>query len=343
MNILENNDVSTSLTQSPTVLVTGGTGFIGAYVIRDLVKEGYKIKALRRRPTVPSFLPENIFEHVEWFDCDILDPAGLEDAMEGVEAVIHSAAVVSFNKNKKQQLFNTNIEGTANVVNAAIQKKVKRFIHVSSVAALGKKTNGSIITEKSTWLESKLNTNYAVSKHLGEMEAWRGIAEGLNGLIVNPSTVLGYGDWNKSSNALFRNIHDGFDWYTNGGTGFVDVEDVSRAIVQLLATNIRSERFILNGGNRSYRQVMDAIADGFKLKRPQKQATPFLAGLAWRLEKAKSVLTGKKILLTRESAQVAQTNTKFDNSKILKALPGFNFTNIEETIRRACGKYLNSE
>lgn len=321
------------------VLVTGGTGFVGAYVIRDLVNEGYIVKALRRKPVIPFYIDTDILSQVEWIDCDILDSIGLEEAMTNTDAVIHTAAKVSFHEKDRSELFSTNVEGTANVVNAALEKNVRRFIHVSSVASLGKRTNGSVVNEDSKWQENKLNTNYAVSKYYGEMEVWRGIAEGLNGVIVNPSTILGYGDWNSSSNALFKNAYNGFPWYTNGVNGFVDIEDVSKAIVKLLATNIRAERFILNGGNWSYKRLLDTIADSFGKRRPYRKATPFLSSIAWRLEKLRALVTGKKVLLTKETANVAQTNTNFDNHKILNALPGFTFTNLEQTIQKACGRY----
>lgn len=333
-------DIHPSGIQPPaTVLVTGGTGFVGAYVVRDLVNEGYKVKALRRKPVVPFYIDPDILKQVEWIDCDILDTYGLWAAMQNTDAVIHTAAKVSFHAKDRAELFGTNVEGTANVVNAALEQKIKRLIHVSSVASLGKRTNGTLVNEESKWQENNLNTSYAVSKYYGEMEVWRGIAEGLNAAIVNPSTILGYGDWNSSSSALFRNAYKGFPWYTNGVNGFVDIEDVSRAIVKLLATNIRSERFILNGDNWSYRKLLDTIADSFGKRRPYRKATPLLSSMAWRLEKVKSFFTGKKVLITRETAKVAQSNTNFDNHKILNALPGFTFTNLEHTIKKACIQY----
>lgn len=337
---IPSTDIHTQGMQPPsTVLVTGGTGFVGAYVIRDLVNEGYKVKALRRKPVVPFYIHPDIIQKVEWTDCDILDTYGLWEAMQNTDAVIHTAAKVSFHNQDRQELFRTNVEGTCNVVNAALENNIKRFIHVSSVASLGKRIDGTVVNEESKWQENKLNTNYAVSKYYGEMEVWRGIAEGLNAVIVNPSTILGYGDWNASSNALFKNAFKGFPWYTNGINGFVDIEDVSKAIVKLLATNIRSERFILNGDNWSYRKLLDTIADSFGKRRPYRQATPLLSSLAWRLEKFKSFFTGNKVLITRETAKISQSNTNFDNHKILRALPGFTFTSLEQTIKKACLQY----
>lgn len=334
------HDINSQGIQPPaSVLVTGGTGFVGAYVIRDLVNEGYKVKALRRKPVVPFYIDPSVIRQVEWIDCDILDTYALEEAMHHTDAVIHTAAKVSFDHRDRVELFSTNVDGTANVVNAALDKNIRRFIHVSSVASLGKRVNGDVVDEESKWQENKLNTNYAVSKYYGEMEVWRGIAEGLNAVIVNPSTILGYGDWNSSSSALFKNAYSEFPWYTNGVNGFVDIEDVSRAIVKLLATNIRSERFILNGDNWSYQKLFNTIADSFGKRRPYRKATPLLSAVAWRLDKFRSYITGKKVLLTRETAKVAQSNTNFDNHKILNALPGFTFTNLEQTIKKACSMY----
>lgn len=325
-----------------TVLVTGATGFIGAYVTRDLVRAGYRVKALRRKPGYPSFIGQEIFDKVEWIDCDVLDIVGLEEAMTNTNAVIHSAAKVSFWKKERDELLKVNIEGTANIVNAAIQNNIQRFIHVSSVAAIGRKKDGTIVNEDIKWADSKLNTTYATSKHRSEMEVWRGIAEGLNAVIVNPSTVLGYGDWNSSSSAIFKNVYENFPWYSNGVNGFVDVEDVSAAIVSLLSLDIHSERFILNGDNWSYKKLFDTIAGEMGKRKPRKEATPFLAGIAWRIEKLKSIITGNKPLLTKETAKIARSNTRFDNNKIRAALPGFEFTPLEETIRKACSNYLSN-
>lgn len=340
MNIQPLNRNGHPVLPPSVILVTGGTGFVGTYVIRDLIAAGYKVKALRKTSPIPTYLNASVFGEVQWLDGDVMDPVGLEDSMIGTDAVIHTAAKVSFHENDRDEMFNVNLEGTANVVNAALEKNIKRFIHVSSVASLGKRKDGTIVNEDNKWIENKLNTNYAISKHYGEMEVWRGIAEGLPALIVNPSTILGYGDWNSSSCALFKNVYKGIPWYTNGVNGFVDIEDVSRAIVMLLATNIQSERFILNGENWSYRKLLNTIADGLEKKRPYKEATPILASMAWRLEKIRSLFTGRKAMITRESAKISRSNTNFDNSKILRSLPGFSFTKLDETIKNACAKYL---
>ncbi|HEY4062495.1 MAG TPA: NAD-dependent epimerase/dehydratase family protein [Puia sp.] len=322
------------------VLVTGGTGFLGAYIIKELVEKGYPVRAIRRGDTIPFFIPPSIGAKVEWIQGDILDLIGLEDALEGVDAVIHAAAKVSFAGKDRRELFHTNIEGTANMVNLSLMKGIRRFVHVSSVGALGRTANGEQVTEEKKWADSKLNTSYSISKFHGEMEVWRGIGEGLPAVIVNPSTLLGYGDWNASSCAIFRNVYNEFPWYTDGVNGFVDVADAARATVALLAGDITGQRYILNGENWSFHRLFDQIASEFGKRSPTREATPFLAGMAWRMEKIKTLFSGRPSLLTRESSRIAQSKTFFDNSRILQQLPGFAFTPLPETIRAACGAYL---
>ena len=324
------------------VLVTGGTGFLGGYIIKELVNKGIPVRAIRRSNNLPSFIPASILSQVDWMEADILDLVGLEEAMEGVDTIIHSAAKVSFNGRHRQEMFRINIDGTANVVNLALEKNIQNFVHVSSVAALGRKTNGVIVTEEKQWEDSKVNTNYAISKYQAEMEVWRGIAEGLRAVIVNPSTILGYGNWNSSSCAIFKTAYTEFPWYTSGINGFVDVEDVAKVIVLLTQKNFWGERFILNADNWTFRQLLTTIADGFGKKHPSMHATPAIGSIAWRLEKFKKFFSGKAPLLTSESARIAQSRTFFDNRKILNALSDFSFTPLQQTISKACENYLRN-
>jgi nucleoside-diphosphate-sugar epimerase len=187
-----------------------------------------------------------------------------------------------------------------------------------------------------------VNTHYAKSKYKAELNVWRGIGEGLEAVILNPSTILGYGDWNSSSCAIFKNVFEEFKWYAPGINGFVDVEDVAKAAVQLMESNISEQRFIVNGDTWPFKKLQETIADGFGKKGPSRKTTAFLMNIAWRLEKIKSIFTGKRPLLTKESARVAQSQTWFENDKLLKTLPGFSFTPLEETIKKACEKYAGT-
>jgi nucleoside-diphosphate-sugar epimerase len=239
-------------------------------------------------------------------------------------------------------MYQVNVDGTANVVNIALEKNVRRLVHISSVAALGRTANGGHVNEEKKWEQSKINTHYAKSKYKSELEIWRGSGEGLNTVIVNPATILGYGDWNNGSCAIFKSVYNEFKWYSPGINGFVDVEDVARATVLLMESEHTEQRYIVNGDNWLFKKLLDTIADNFGKKRPRRQTTPFLIALAWRLEKFKSWLTGQRPLLTRESARVAHSKTHFENDKILAALPGFTFTPLQESIKKACEKYLAS-
>jgi dihydroflavonol-4-reductase len=324
------------------IFITGGTGFLGAYIIKELVEKNYKVRAIRRSNRIPFFIQKNIFDSVDWVEGDIHDTVVLEEAMQETDIVIHAAAKISFIPAERKEMFKTNIEGTANVVNAALAQRVMRFIHISSIAALGRSNIGAHIDETKQWLRSKLNTNYALSKYHAEMEVWRGIGEGLDAVIVNPSTIIGYGDWNNSSCAIFKSVYEEFPWYSDGINGFVDVEDAARAVVLLMESDVTSERFILNGDNRSFRELLDTIAGAFGKKHPSRKATPFLSELAWRLAKLKSLVTGRPSILTKETARIAQSATYFDNNKIKAFLPAFTFTSFEQTIHNACKSYLSA-
>jgi nucleoside-diphosphate-sugar epimerase len=326
------------------ILVTGGTGFLGAYIIKELVLRGYSVRAMKRTNSRPPFyIDQQILNRTEWVTGDILDVMSLDEAMDGVDKVIHSAAMVSFNGKDHKQMEKINVSGTANVVNLAMEKKISRLVHISSVSALGRTGNKEMINEEKQWQENKSNTGYGHSKYKAEMEVWRAHAEGLNAVIVNPSTILGYGDWEASSCRIFKSVYDGLPWYTNGTNGFVDVNDVARVVAMLVDSQHEGERFILNSDNWTFRELFNTIADSLGKKRPRFYATPFLGELAWRIEKLKATFSGSSPLLTRESARVAHSTTRFDNSKILRSLTGFSFTPLKQTIVNACKSYLEKQ
>ena len=321
------------------VLVTGGTGFLGAYIIKYLVEHHIPVRAIRRTPRTPFFISDTIWNQVEWVEGDILDIVSLQDAMEGVAHVIHSAAVVSFSRQDRQQMYQTNIQGTENVVNVALENNITRFVHVSSVAALGRTSKSEEVTEEKKWQPAATNTHYAITKHQSELEVWRAFAEGLPGAIINPSTILGYGNWHQSSSAIFKNVYKEFPWYTEGINGFVGVEDVAAAAVQLLFSEVAEKRFIINADNWSFQDLFNTIAKGFDKRKPYRKATPFLGELAWRLEKLKYLFADGQPLLTKESARVAHSKTRFKNTALLQELPSFQYKPLEEVITNACENY----
>lgn len=271
-------------------------------------------------------------EYVKGVACDILDVALLNEVMQGVEEVYHCAAIVSFHKEQQDEMQHINIEGTANVVNACIDAGVKKLVHVSSVAALGEPIGGETVTEKNVYASK--GSFYGKTKYLAEMEAWRGFAEGLDVVAVNPSIILGTSDWSSGSTQMFKNVYEEFPYYTEGIHGYVDVHDVVEAMVQLMKSDISGEKFILNGANISFKELFTLIANAFGKKVPSKKATPLMSEIVWRLSYLSAKLKGKKSLLTKETARSARSIVFYDNSKILKALPNFKFTPLYETIER---------
>lgn len=320
------------------VFLTGITGLLGSEVARQLLERGYKVRALVRNPDKAQLQHPGI----EYVQGDILDITTLTEQIQGIDYVIHAAAVVSFARKDRNEMYKTNVEGTANVVNACLSSSVKKLCHVSSIAAFGrpplnemKKTDRVEIDEEQKWIASSTNSHYAVSKYLGECEVWRGAAEGLNTVIVNPSIILGESDWEISSTRLFKYVYDQKPFYPEGFLNFTDVKDVASALLQLMESGIREERFCVSAGMVSYKEFFDKIADRFGKKRPWFKVSAGMMGALWRLEAMKSFLTGGAPLITRETAKTAQLKILQKNRKIREAL-GFEFRTLDETLDRVC-------
>jgi dihydroflavonol-4-reductase len=314
------------------ILVTGGAGLLGHTLIETLLAQGHTVKAIYNKTPLADFNSEKLIP----VHCDILDVYELEDLMKGVTEIYHCAALVSFLPADEKNLYRINVEGTANIVNAALVAGVRKLVHVSSVSALGRIRPGELISEAMQWSEETSNSKYGYSKYLGELEVWRAVAEGLNAVVVNPVIILGPGNWNDSSTKIFRSVYEGFPWYTEGTTGFTDVRDVAEAMIQLMETDISGERFIISAENTTYRNVFNIIAEAFGKKPPVKKVTPFLAEVKWRTEALKSKFTGRSPLVTKETAATALADVRFDNSKLLKFLPNFRYRSLQETITDTC-------
>ena len=312
------------------IFVTGASGLVGSHLIQSLLFKGKKVRALYRQ-SVPVFAGS---DQCEWIKGDILDPIGLTEALEGVDYVYHCAAIVSFAPGAAAKMLQSNVEGTANVVNACLVQQIKKLIFVSSVAALGRIRENEAIDETMNWTPETSNSVYGQSKYLAELEVWRAMEEGLPMAIVNPVIILGAGDWNNGSSGIFKSAYNEFPWYTKGMSGFVDVLDVVDAMQLLMESEVTGQRYVLSADNMHYRDLFNSIATAFNKRLPYKKVTPFLAGIVWRLEALKGLITGKAPLLTKETAATAQAVVKFNNRKFLDAFPNFKYRNLEETIQR---------
>ena len=333
------------------ILVTGGTGLVGGHLLYKLVIAGQSPKALKRSSSnidktrkIFSYYStdyEKLFSKVEWVDGDILDYNSLLGAMDGIEYIYHCAASVSFQSADKATLVQTNVQGTENVINAALQSSIKKLLHVSSIGALGRAGSNGITTEKSEW-NSKKTSVYSTSKYLAEMEVWRGIAEGLDAVIINPSIILGPGDWTTGSAKLFTTMYNGLKFYSIGSNGFVDVEDVTKAMILLMESDISNERFIHNSENILYKQLFEWMARGLKVPEPKYKAGKFLSEIGWRLLWVKGIVTGNKSTITKETAETANQFYNYSNDKIRKQL-NFEFMPIKESIHKNTKFFLRDK
>ncbi|NQX31905.1 NAD-dependent epimerase/dehydratase family protein [Pedobacter boryungensis] len=315
------------------ILVTGATGFLGAELITQLTAQNLNVRALKRTTSIiPDSLKEN--KLIEWFVADINETESLADAFENVTQVYHCAAFISFDPKDKAKLLKINIEGTSNIVNLCAEHQA-RLVHVSSIAALGNAKKGDQVTEKDFWeYDSKVHA-YAISKYEGEMEVWRGIAEGLDAVIVNPAVIIGKNAGFEGSGAIFKLVKDGLKFYTDGATGIVDVADVAKAMILLMQSEITAERYTLSADNLNYKDFFAEIAKGFGIKPPKIEAKPWMLGIAWRAAKLAALFTQKAPALTRDAARSSFNLSYYSNDKVKKAI-NINFKPLKESILEVC-------
>jgi nucleoside-diphosphate-sugar epimerase len=312
------------------ILVTGGTGLLGQHLLEKLSAQ-QKIRAIFRT-ALPTFYASLNHGNIEWVEADITDIISLEKAFEGITQVYHCAAIVSYDPRMKERMMQTNIEGTANVVNLCLDHQLKKLCYVSSIATLGEGIIGELISEKNDWEEGHTNSNYAVSKQGAEMEVWRGQQEGLNVLIVNPGVILGPGFPEQGSGALISAVAKGLSFYTLGTTGFIAVTDVVETSVRLMKSNIQNERFTLIENNYSFQEILNCIADSLQVKRPRWHATPLLINLFWRVDWFLSNFFFQKRKLSRASAKASYSKTEYANIKIISTLAS-EFKSVKEYIQ----------
>ncbi len=327
------------------IFVTGGTGLVGAQLLLDLIKSGNEVRAMKRSTSRMDVVNrifrgnEKLLERIEWVEGDVTDIFSVEDAMKGVNQVYHCAAFVSFRKKDFGRLMKVNTEGTANMVNTAMHAGVNQFCHVSSTAALGRTDENILQDEESFWKTSKYNTGYAISKYSAEREVWRAMEEGLNAYIVNPSIIIGPGKLDSGSGALFGAVLKGLKFFPRGMSGFVDVRDVTGCMMQLMKKNIKNERFIINGENISYKEVMDDMAASFGKMKPVIRVGKTLSAIGWRAEAIRGMFTKTKPMITKETARNGLVMVRYSNEKIKKEL-GVEFIPVRKAVEDACKIYL---
>ncbi|ARV06950.1 NAD-dependent epimerase [Polaribacter sp. SA4-10] len=332
------------------ILVTGGTGLVGAHLLYHLIASDKKVRAIYRSENKIESVKnvfslytddEKLFSKIEWFKADITEVPSMIPAFLEVDKVYHCAALISFNPKDYREMRKVNIHGTAIVVNLAIDAKVKKLCFVGSIAAIGDSLNGNIVTEENEWNSQKDNSGYSITKFGAEMEIWRASQEGVKVVIVNPGVILGSGFWNSGSGKLFSQIYNGFKYFTEGITGFVGVKDVVASMILLMNSEVKNERFILVSENKSFKEVFFLIADGFGKKRPSKSIKPWQTSIFWRISSFLSAISGTPPLLSKYSARSAHSVSKYSSEKIKKLL-NFEFESIEKSIKRTSNNYLKN-
>ena len=323
---------------SPTVLVTGATGFVGAALTRQLVEEGAAVRIFRR-PTSRLDLLGAAADDVAHATGELNDALSLRQAMKGVERVYHAAALVSAGRRvSRETLRRVNVQGTANVVNAALAAGVRRFVLTSSMAALGRpdrhNRNARPINEETPWSRAGSRSDYAISKRDAELEVHRGIAEGLDAVIVNPALVFGVGRAGENTRRLVDAVRRGrLPAVPIGGTCVADVEDVAEGHRRAMRLGETGERYFLGGENLSWRVIFETLAEPFGAGVPRRTLSPRLARAAAAASEALASVTRTRPLLTREAARSTAHFFHYDNRKAVRDL-GCAFRPFSETARR---------
>ena len=314
------------------VFITGSSGLVGSYLLRHLLNQGHEVKALVR--TLPD--PDNYSKHpkLTYIQGDILDISALQHAIQDTDYVFHCAGLVSYAPQDADLLKQINAEGTANIVNACLARKQVKLCYVSSVAAIGQQKDSSVLDEKSMWDSTADVSVYASSKYFGELEVWRGIAEGLCAVIVNPSVILGPADWARSSTQLFKYVYNQKPFYTGGSINFVDVRDVIEIMLALTFSDISGERFILNAGQVSYKDFFTKMAYYLDRKAPSVKVPAGITEIVWRFESLRSFFTRKRPLITKDTARIAKKNY-YTSEKVQEQLL-FNFKSLEDSLKWSC-------
>ena len=324
------------------ILVTGGTGLVGSYLLHELLLTNDCVRAIKRKNSdtkktkkVFELLSKNgeiLFNNIEWVTADITDIPALDLAFKDITKVYHCAAVISFNSKDDRLLRNCNIKGTANVINLALAHNIEKLIHVSSIATLGE--HHSPITEETYWNPEASHNMYAITKYGAELEVWRGTQEGLNAVIVNPGVILGDVFFESGSGLLFSRIKSGFNYYTKGTVGFVNVKDVVACMIKLMTSHTRDEQFILVAENYTYKQLFSEIQQGYNINKTLKPVNPLLLNIAFVLDYLKGLFTGKRSL-SKATLEAANKTLIYDNAKVINELD-FKFTPVKETIEEIC-------
>ena len=325
------------------ILVTGGTGFLGAHILYYLTKNNKenpialkrKNSCLKKIKNIFLNYGDNncvLFNKIQWLEIDLLDFYNIGKTLKNIDIIFHSAAIVSFNPKEKEKILETNYYATKNLINFSLIHNVSKFCFISSVATLSKGINQSLFDEESWFSWSDKKSNYAISKYLAEMEVWKGFSEGLKGFIVNPSLIIGPGDNNGLFSSMINKLGNKTMFYPKGSSGFVDVRDVAKIVVKLEKMNVNNERYIINGHNISFKTLMSIFSKKMNTKKPSIAINRSIVSIYLILSKIFNSIIGKKTLLTTEMIDFLDGKLQYSNKKIKLKL-NYQFIELEKSIK----------
>ncbi len=323
------------------ILVTGGTGFVGSYLIKDLLKSGEKVRATKRSTSTLELL-EGCIEQIEWVETDLNELDKFDELLNGVEKVYHCAGLVSFQSNDYEKLMKVNVDGTANLVNACLQNGVKKLLYVSSVVTLGIPESEKLIDENYNAHTSKLCFDYFLSKRLAEMEVWRANAEGLDTVIINPGGIIGAGFWHHEPLNVFETVYDGLNFYTEGANGFIDVRDLSSLMIHLMNTETNGERFIAVAESLSLKDFLSLVATALNKPQPKMKVSKWMSEVAWRIEAVRAWFARSEPDYSRDDLRVARIPFYYNNEKVKSIYKG-EFISIKRSIEESAKLFLESK
>lgn len=332
------------------ILVTGGTGLVGSHLLYHLLLKNDSVKAIHQNTSdllavkkVFSYYSssmDTLYNKIVWVEADLNDIPNLEIAFKDITHVYHCAAFISFDPKDYKKMRKINIDGTTNIVNQCILNSINKLCFVSSVATLEKDIKKDVINESENWDNTKDKSGYAITKYGAEKEVWRASQENVDMVIVNPGVILGSGFWNKGSSSLFSKVKNGFPFYTEGITGFVDVIDVVQIMQKLMLSEVKNERFVLVSENITYKELFFQIADALKIKRPAMRVSKTWSEIIWRFEKVKSTIFRSSPIITKYSSRSSQSKKIYSSLKI-KSVLDITFIKITRTIQRVSKDFIS--
>ncbi|MFV8226382.1 NAD-dependent epimerase/dehydratase family protein [Christiangramia aquimixticola] len=331
------------------ILVTGGTGLVGAHLLYELAVKKIAVRATKRNSSdlqkvknifsyySSSSEAESLFTSIEWVTADINNIPDLTKAFEGITYVYHCAALISFDPSDEKLLRKINIEGTANVVNLCIANQVSKLCYVSSIATLDSNTVNEMVDENAGWNPERNHTDYSISKYGAEIEVWRATQEGIDAVIVNPGVIMGPGIWETGGGKIIDKIYKGLSFHFPKVTGFVGVYDVVNIMQELMNSSIKNEQFIVVAENLSFHRVFELTATALNKPKPHRALKKWMVFAGWIFQKIGSYF-GLKREITRDAIEGVFKLTRYNNQKIKQALD-LEFESLEEVINKTANYY----